>query len=217
MSDPPLLDELERDALTELVNIGVSRAAASLRKMVGAQVLLSVPAVEVVSRRAAATLLGERESETLVAVRQAFEGAFSGHAMLIFPEANSREIARAVSGGDLRPEELADLETEVLAETGNVILNGCLAAIANMLHRPLSLSLPEVLRGDGADLFHVSEGVGADSLVLFLYIDFTVRARDIHGYIAMLMDLPALVVLRGLIKDFIAQAIGEDEAQAHGG
>ena len=38
-----ILDELELDALTELVNIGVNRAAASLRDMVGEQVVLSVP------------------------------------------------------------------------------------------------------------------------------------------------------------------------------
>ena len=48
------------DALTELVNIGVSRAAASLRKMVGHQVLLSVPAVEVVTQKAAAALMSDK-------------------------------------------------------------------------------------------------------------------------------------------------------------
>jgi chemotaxis protein CheC len=213
MTEAPLLVGLERDALTELVNIGVSRAAASLRKMVGAQVLLSVPAVEVVTRRVAATLLGERETEELVTVRQAFEGAFSGCAMLIFPQASSVEMVRAVGDGALSPEELADLETETLAEIGNVILNGCLAAIANMLQRSLTLALPQVRRGDAAALF---EGEGEGGLVLFLYIDFTVRTRDIHGYIAMLMDLPSLTVLRGLIRDFIAQMIGEDEAEAHG-
>jgi chemotaxis protein CheC len=216
MSETPLLDGLEQDALTELVNIGVSRAAASLRKMMAAQVLLSVPAVEVVSRRAAATLLAERESEELVAVRQAFDGAFSGQAMLIFPEANCREIVRAVAGGELSPEELVELETEALAETGNVILNGCLAAIANMLQRPLSLSLPQVLRGAAAELFQAEEPDDR-GLVLFLYIDFSVKTRDVHGYIAMLMGVPSLGALRGLIQSFIAQMVGEDEAQAHGG
>ena len=39
------LDELELDALSELVNIGVSRAAASLRTMIGQEILLSVPSV----------------------------------------------------------------------------------------------------------------------------------------------------------------------------
>ena len=214
MTDPAVLEGLERDALTELVNIGVSRAAASLRKMVGAQVLLSVPAVEVVSRRGAATLLGEREAQDLVAVRQAFAGAFSGKALLIFPQASGLELAHAVAGGELSDEAAAELEHEALAETGNIILNGCLASIANTLQQPLSLSLPEVLRGDGAALFEV-QGEGAEGLVLFLYIDFSVRAHDIHGYIAMLMDLPSLTALRRLIGDFIARVAGEEAAQAH--
>jgi chemotaxis protein CheC len=38
------LSELEADALTELVNLGVSRAALNLRELVGDQVLLTAPA-----------------------------------------------------------------------------------------------------------------------------------------------------------------------------
>src|SRR5690606_21364920 len=92
------LDELERDALTELVNIGVSRAAASLRKMVHKQVILSVPSVEIVTRQSAASLIGQRESERLVAVQQQFEGPFSGRALLIFPESNGLSLVRAIVG-----------------------------------------------------------------------------------------------------------------------
>jgi chemotaxis protein CheC len=215
MSEVAVLDGLERDALTELVNIGVSRAAASLRKMVGAQVLLSVPSLDIVSRASAARLLAEREADELVAVRQGFEGAFSGCAMLIFPQTNSLELVRAVTGGDLSPQDLADIEQEALAETGNVILNGCLSSMANMLKRPLSFQLPEVRRGDGRVLFDV-DGEDGEGLALFLYIDFSIRTRDIHGYIAMLMDLPSLAVLKQLIDAFIAQIAGEDEAQARG-
>ena len=37
------LTDIEQDALAEIANMGVSRAAASLRQMLGEQVLLSVP------------------------------------------------------------------------------------------------------------------------------------------------------------------------------
>jgi hypothetical protein len=97
-----LLDELERDALTELVNIGVSRAAGNLRKMVGEQVLLSVPSVEVVTREGATILIRERESGELVAVRQDFEGVFSGRALLIFPKSNSMALVHAVTAAPCR-------------------------------------------------------------------------------------------------------------------
>ena len=204
------LSDLERDALTELANIGVSRAAANLRKMVGEQVLLSVPSVEVVSRSTAATLIGERESDPLVAVRQDFSGAFSGRALLIFPQANSLDLLRAVLGADLDAHEIAALEDEALAETGNIILNGCLATIANMLQQSLNMSLPEVVRGDGSHLFEVVLPPGIDGLVLFLYINFSVRDRDIRGYIAMLMDLPSLESLRRLINEFIASVMDDN-------
>lgn len=202
------LDELERDALTELVNIGVSRAALSLRKMVGGQVLLSVPSVDVVSRKTAAALIGERENDRLVAVKQDFEGAFAGRALLIFPETNSLELVRAVTGDELSSDEVAEMEQEALAETGNIILNGCLATMANMLERSLSMSLPQVLRGDGARLFEVEDADSTEGLVLFLYINFSVLDRDIRGYIAMLLDMPSLAILKRLLGEFVARVMG---------
>jgi chemotaxis protein CheC len=204
------LSELERDALTELVNIGVSRAAAGLRQMVGEEVLLSVPSIEVVSYRTAVALLGERESDELVAVRQDFSGAFAGRALLIFPQSNSLELVRAVVGDDMPAEELPTMVHEALAETGNIMLNGCLATMANMLRQSLDMTLPEVLRGDGADLFELASQVDEDGFVLFLYINFAMQHHDIRGYIAMLMDLPSLTSLKILIGDFITRVMTED-------
>ena len=203
------LTELESDALTEIVNIGVSRAASSLRKMIDDHVSLSVPAIEVVSQRRAARLISEREIPPLVAVRQGFSGPFSGRALLIFPEENSLELVRAVTRDELSVQEVLDIEDEALAETGNIILNGCLATMANMLQRSLTMTIPEVVRGDGASLFEVWEGGEAEGLVLFLYIDFAVRKRDIRGYIAMLMDLPSLEALKVLLDEFIARVVGD--------
>jgi chemotaxis protein CheC len=211
MTEPLLtLDELERDALTELVNIGVSRAAVSLRTMVGEQVLLSVPSLEIVSRATAAVLIGEREIGDLVAVQQNFSGAFSGEALLIFPEANSLELVRAVTGQIMSPEEASEMEEEALTETANVVLNSCLATLANMLERPLEMSIPLVTRGGGARLFQSGLPEGPDSAVLFLYINFAINDRNIRGYLAMLMDLPSLEALRALIRDFIVRVVGEE-------
>lgn len=201
---------LERDALTEIMNIGVSRAASSLRKMIGDQVHLSVPSIEVVNQRRAARLISEREISELIAVRQDFSGPFSGRALLIFPETNSLELVRAVTGDELSAEEVIEMEHEALAETGNVILNSCLATMANMLKRSLTMTIPEILRGSGESLFEVSDETSSDGLVLFLYIDFAVRKRDIRGYIAMMMDIPSLEILRELLAEFIARVVGDE-------
>ena len=95
-------------------------------------------------------------------------------------------------------------------ETANVVLNSCLATMANMLEQPLNMSLPQVVRGAGAGLFELDGQHGPEAVVLFLYINFAINDRDIRGYIAMLMDLPSIDALRGLIRDFIAKVVGDE-------
>ena len=197
------LSSAEQDALAEIANIGVSRAATSLRQMVGEQVLLSVPAVKIVSRTTAAKLVHGESAPKLVAVQQSFEGPFSGRAMLIFPQAQSLELVRSIVGEDHSLEDVIDLEQEALAETGNVILNACLATIANLLRRTMRMSLPSVVRGDGKTLFEVQQATGDGDLVLFLYIDFTIKDRDVRGFIALLMDMPSIAALKKIVADFI--------------
>ena len=79
---------------------------------------------------------------------------------------------------EVRELHLLILEHEALAETGNIILNACLATIANVLRQTMRMSLPAVVRGDGGKLFDVQSDAAHGSLVLFLYIDFTVKNRE---------------------------------------
>jgi chemotaxis protein CheC len=202
MISPPTrpLSDLERDALTELSNIAMARAATSLRQMVENQVLLSVPRVDIVSKEEATRLVAKPNNPRLVAVRQDFKGPFSGRALLIFPEANSLELVRVVVGKELPLEDISNLEDEALAETGNIILNSWVATIANLLKRTLDISLPVVIRGDSRRMLQSDE---AQTLVLFLHIQFEIRQKEIQGYVALLMDIPSLGILRLLIADLI--------------
>lgn len=202
-----VLSEFELDALTELVNLGVSNAALSLREMVREEVLLSVPSVAMITREEAIEKLVERELRRLVAVHQDFEGDIKGRAFLIFPEAKSFELVRAIVGGTLPLEDIVELEHEALAETGNILLNGCLGTIANHFGRNLKISLPEVIHCVGNELFDTRSSSTTER-VLFIYINFAVQLRDLQGYIAMLLDMPSFVTLKQLLAVFIEQTTG---------
>jgi chemotaxis protein CheC len=198
------LSDIERDAMAEIANIAVGRAAASLRQIVRHEILMSVPSVEIMSREAAALSLAKPGTKTFIAVCQNFEGSFSGRALLIFPEANSLALVRAILGRDMPLDDVADIEDEALAETGNIILNSFVATMANVFKRALNMSLPSVMRGEGRQLF---EGPpGADDLVLLLYINFEISQKEIRGYVALVMDLLSLETLRSLVREFLDMA-----------
>jgi chemotaxis protein CheC len=201
------LTELERDALAELSNIAMAKAANSLRQMIQNEVLLAVPSVDILTSEAATKLVAKPDNPKLVAVRQDFAGAFSGRALLIFPEKNSLELVRAVVGRQLALEDIVDLEDEALAETGNIILNSWVATIANLLKSALKMSLPIVIRGDSKHMFESA----TSSHVLFLHIKFEIRQKEIGGYVALLMDIPSLDELRSLIAGFVG-SVTQDES-----
>jgi chemotaxis protein CheC len=175
--------------------------------MVGEQVLLSVPSVVLVSRSRAAELISASRLDLLIAVRQAFHGDVSGRALLIFPEKNSLELVRAVAGEELSLEDILELEHEALAEIGNIILNACIATVANLLQRSLTMSLPEIVRGTSDGLFDLSVSL-AEDVVLFVHINFSFKGRQVVGYVAMVMDFASLASLKQLVADVIRRMAG---------
>jgi chemotaxis protein CheC len=197
----PLAD-LEKDALTEIANIAMGRAATSLGQMVHGEVRLNVPAIDILPSARAAKIVAKSEDVRLIAVRQDFRGLFSGRALLIFPEDSSLDLVQIIVGRQLSHDDILDLEEEALAETGNIILNSWVATLANLLKHNLTMSLPIVVHGSGSKMFE-GEPQTAE-LVLFLHIDFSVSNTTIRGYLALLMDIPSMDALRALIADYIS-------------
>ena len=77
------LSELHLDALTEVFNIGAGRAAASLSEIVGDEVKLSVPSIEIKKTVEADATIIALNSARFGAVSQHFSGPFDAQAVLL--------------------------------------------------------------------------------------------------------------------------------------
>ena len=151
-------------------------------------------------------------------MHQVFEGEITGRALLIFPEERSLELVRAVVGSELSLEEIIELEQEALAETGNIILNSCLATIANSLESNLKISLPgSAARRKLERFFSLEPPPAAGTTVMFIYINFAMQRRDINGYIAMMMDMPSLAALQTLLRALIRRTGGASRRRTDAG
>ena len=119
------LSPLEIDALTEIFNIGIGRAANSLNKMVSQPVDLTIPQIEIVPNKTAKAKLNFARDIEISAVTQRFEGDFKGQALLMFSKESGLQLVSTLLGNKFPPEALSDLEQDSLVEIGNVILNAC--------------------------------------------------------------------------------------------
>nr|CRH04562.1 putative MCP methylation inhibitor CheC-like protein [Candidatus Magnetococcus massalia] len=210
------LDASETDALKELFNIGIGRAANALGQMVHDEVFLSVPEMAIVSRDEALELIVRHSAEQVAAIRQGFHGQFSGSALLVYPESNSLELVRSLLGEDIPLESLTELEQESLLEVGNVILNACLGSFANLMNLELTFDLPEFMKGQSQKLLAISSHdltssetpLIDDGHVVFLIVDFitgdnTPKKHHIKGYVILLLDAVAVENLRQMIAKML--------------
>jgi chemotaxis protein CheC len=201
------LHELEQDALTEIFNIGVGIAADALYQMVGEQVPLSVPVVELTSQRGAKRHFLDREKRLLCAIRQTYTGEFTTDAVLMFPQESSDALVRMMVGSELPPEELTEMATDALAELGNIVLNAVISNLASTLSMSLEGSLPDVSVISPEAIFTQRAGhvgvVDESAPVLALMIDFELSTQRASGYLAFLLDTPSSELLIGQLTRYV--------------
>src|SRR6202012_5000945 len=73
----------QKDALTELINIGYARAAAALSDLTGHQISLAVPEVAIHTIPQITETLQELIQGEVASVNQVFSGTITGNAILI--------------------------------------------------------------------------------------------------------------------------------------
>ena len=152
------LDELEIDALKEILNIGIGHAAESFSKTICSPVRLSVPSLELLYGDKAAEELSGLDVNIGSMVKQRFYGGFAADGVLVFPNNATLELVRLMVGGDVHLRELHELEQDALIEIGNILFNSSVSVISDMIgmisccqsfrHSSLTVSNPA---GSGMD------------------------------------------------------------------
>lgn len=200
------LDAEQIDALSEIFNIGVGKAAAAMGNLMHDEVLLSVPHVSIFTVSEAAQQLGA-SGGTMYGIRQPFRGVFNGDALLIFPGDKSLEIVRIVAGQSMPGEDLSAIEQDAMTELGNVMLSACLAALADLLGDEFELSPPRVDVGDSRTILGTRI---QNHLVVFLHIRFELLSSQIGGFVVFVLNTTSLVALRSAVDRLLGRQTETD-------
>ena len=182
----------QTDALQELVNIGVGRAASVLNEMVEARISLQIPFIQVVSPLNLKQELERRFGEdNLAAVRLDFTGAFSGAAELVFPTDSASTLVAMLTGEEPGTPDLDALRIGTLSEVGNIVINSVMGSISNVLNQHMDYEVPVYVEDTIENLLTSDSNVA----ILLAQARFTIEQLQVIGDIILLFELSSFDAL----------------------
>ncbi len=197
------LTEDQLDALTEVVNIGVGRGAASLHTLVDQRIDLCVPRVRLCELAELQAELDSADEPVDTSVVQGFEGAITGRAMLAFPKRSGVALAQLLADDDPLGAAGTDDALEfdlagILEEIGNIVLNGVLGSLANVFEDDFRYSVPELCCGSAPQALtrDISTAtIGTSPTCLLADARFDLADSQISGSLLLAFNTSELAVL----------------------
>ena len=180
------LSAIQQDAIAEMANIGVSRAARQLSVLLGDEIRILPPKVRLRAASDAVRELADGETGDIACVYQTLGGDLSGRIALLLPSRDSRILIHSLIdlAAPLQSLDLRVYEYEAMTEIGNIIISSCVSAIADMLRQHITVSVPRYAETRVENLF---ADVEPDNEPPTLMIDAHLAAvnRGVRGVIAL--------------------------------
>ena len=190
----PTLTEVQKDGLTEVINIGVGRAAGYLNEMVGSKVDLKIPEIRILPPTDIGTETRFGESEEISCVYLDFFGGLIGKGVFALPTEDAVKLSAALTGEAIDSPELLSSLSDTLTETGNILVNGVMGSIVDLLEMRAEFAVPGFIKGRVVDVMKVFK-VDAVDVVVFIKAEFNIRDHDIGGNILLLFQMQSFETL----------------------
>ena len=183
------LSYLEKDALKELFNLSMGRAANTMNEIFSKNIELSIPECIILPREEILKL-HNINSTTITSVSQTFFSSTGdeGIGFLVFPQVNlERLVYFMTKEADLNPDS-KEIQKEVITEFGNLILNACMGTIANLTMIDFKFNLAEFYEGELNKLVDFDRVKSDFETVLVIYVDYKIENENIEGYLLFLLN-----------------------------
>lgn len=197
------LDAIQTDALTELFNIGLHRAAASLSELTSQRIVVELPRLWISPIQHMRPRLMELLDGDLASVHQIFGGVVSGDAVLLLEYEKAALLAKLMTQDEVALSGRLDQSArEVLTEVGNIVLGACLSVFGDILKVSVSFSVPRI-HIESLDGLLQSLTLEHDELqyAVIAATRFRLSELEVGGYLIVALGLTSL--------ELISQALAE--------
>ena len=190
------------DALTELINIGVGQAAGMLNEMIEFRIQLQVPWLKLLSSSELKEELGARlGKERLSSVQLEFSGSFGGNAQLVFPTDSAATLVEVLTGEESASPALDELKIGTLTEVGNIVINGVMGSMSNILTQPIHYDVPSYIEEDIEHLLPFAQKSDNHGEFLLAQTRFDIEALQVQGDIILFFNMGSFNALLAAIEN----------------
>ncbi len=188
----------EIDALKELINIGVGKAAGVLSDMLQCHISLQVPFIQILTRNELKAEMEGLSQDRVSAVKLGFKGPFTGTAALVFPPDSASKLVSVLVSGEPETADLDAVRVGTLSEVGNIVINGVMGSISNVLKQHINYSLPAYME-DNIENLLLTDDLYADVTVLLAHTHFRIEKFYIEGDIILIFEAGSFGTLISVI------------------
>ncbi len=187
--------DFQKDALVELANIGSGNAATALSQLLGKDIKLSVPSINLVP----VTKIVEKAKKTneiVAAVYLRIFGEITARALIIFPKEKIFSMLDFVMKRKIgETKELGENEQSALKEIGNIIVSAYLNAIAKFIGLNSVPSVPALAIDMIEAIFETVSGEIAemDEEALLIENDMIEETTKISTTLLIIPDKEAMI------------------------
>jgi chemotaxis protein CheC len=202
------LTHLQQDAVTELINIAFSRAAASLSDLTKCRVDLEVPEVSVHPIDNVATAISRFVSGDVATVHQVFTGPVAGDAFLLLNFDGAVHLVDLLTDVQTTKGTLGAAAREVITEVGNILMNACLGVFGNLLHVRFTFSVPK-LSLDDLGFMVKSLAIADDALQHAMVVGarFKMRGSEVTGCLVLVLGISSFELFLRAVETWADQSV----------
>lgn len=186
------LNDLQKDALKEVGNIGAGHAATALSQLLNTKINLSEPRIDVIKFRDLATRVGH-QNQMVAALHMYIRGEAPGQIVVLFDREQAIDfvgtfLKRVI--GDIQVfDSIAD---STLKEIGNIIAGSYLSAINNLTGQNVLPSVPTLSYGTIQAAFRTLMSILPDQDVFLIESAFLDKEKVVSGQFILIPETGSL-------------------------
>lgn len=189
------LNELQRDALKEVGNIGAGHAATALSQLLNTKIQLSEPRIDVIKFRDLASRVGH-QSRIVAALHMYIRGEAPGQMVVLFDREQAGDFVSTFLKRIIGDIQVFDsISDSTLKEIGNIIAGSYLSAINNLTGQNILPSVPTLSYGTIQSAFRTLMSILPDQDVFLVESLFLYKDKEVAGQFILIPETGSLAPL----------------------